>query len=131
MLEENILKAIKDELNKGNNEFFSYAWREKLNELGEFLEEESKYSKLVSWIENKINFLNSTKNVFSPADKDSNTTLSMVNTYLNLMQNLVVLIHCKELLLDKRSNTKMRENIEYTICKLFKIRYSEHLGDYV
>lgn len=131
MLEENILKAIKDELNKGNNEFFSYAWREKLNELGDFLEEESKYAKLVNWINKRIDLLNSTKNIFCPADKSEKTSVSMVNTYLRFMQDMAVLIHCREILLDNRTTTKMRDNIEYTLCKLFKIRYSKHLGEYV
>lgn len=129
-MEESILKAIEKEIIKGNTEFFSYAWREKLQE-GNFLEKESKYSKLVNWIDNEIELTNSIKNVFCPADKNSNTTLAMVNTYLNLMQKLAVLIHCKELLLDKRSTTKMRENIEYTLCKIYKIHYNENLKSYV
>lgn len=131
MLEESILKAIEKEMIKGNIEFFSYAWREKLQEMGDFLERESKYSKLVNWIDNEIELTNSIKNVFCPADKNSNTTLAMVNTYLNLMQKLAVLIHCKELLLDKRSTTAMRENIEYTLCKIYKIHYNENLKSYV
>lgn len=131
MLEESILKAIEKEIQKGNNEFFGYAWREKLNEISDFLEEESKYARLVEWINEKIRLVNSTKNVFCPADKSEDTTLAMVNTYLKLMENLAVLIHCKELLLDSRSTIKIRENIEYTLCKIFKIRYSEHLKRYV
>ena len=98
MLEESILKAIEKEIQKGNNEFFGYAWREKLNEISDFLEEESKYARLVEWINEKIKLLNSTKNVFCPADKNEDTTLTMVNTYLKQMENLAVLIHCKELL---------------------------------
>ena len=126
-----IINAIQKEIGKGQDEFFGYAWREKLGELGEFLREESKYARLVEWINEELQSCNSLKNIFCPADRDENTTLAMVNTYGNLMKKLAILVHCKELLLDNRSTTKMRENIEYTICKLYHIRYSSKLNQYV
>ena len=130
-MEENILKAIEQELNKGNEQFFGYAWRDKLKILGDFLEEESRYTQLVTWINQEIGKTNQTKNVFSPASKDKDTTLAMVNNYLSLMQKLAVLIHCREMLLDSRTTTQERENIEYTLCKLYKIHYSEKLRSYI
>lgn len=130
-MEENILKAIEKEITKGNDQFFDYAWRQKLNILGDFLKEETKYSQLVAWINQEIEKTNQTKNVFSPASKDKDTTLAMVNAYLNLMQKLAVLIHCREMLLDSRTTTQERENIEYTLCKLYKIHYSEKLRSYI
>lgn len=131
MIELNVLNAIKKELKKSNIEFFEYAWREKLTELSDFLEEESKYAKLVEWINKRIDFFNDTKNVFSPADKNEKTSVSMVNTYMELMKNIAVLIHCREILLDKQSTNKMRDNIEYTLCKIFKIHYNKELGEYI
>ena len=128
---KDIVNAIEKEFKKKNDDYFSYAWREKLGELGEFLAEESKYTKLVDWINHEIEICNETKNVLSPADKDEKTTRGMVNTYLALMQKLAVLVHCRELLLDSRSTTKMRENIEYTICKLYGVHYSEQLKEYI
>ena len=126
-----IINAIQKEIKKGNGEFFNYAWREKLGELGSFLEEEGKYSKLVNWIDTEIQSCNSLKNVFCPADRNEQTTMSMVNTYGDLMKKLAILIHCKELLLDSRTTIKMRENIEYTICKLYNIKYVANLNSYV
>ena len=128
---KDIAKAIEEEFKKKDNDYFSYAWREKLGELGEFLAEESKYTKLVEWINTEIDRCNETKNVLSPADKNEKTTRGMINTYLALMQKLAVLVHCRELLLDSRSTTKMRENIEYTICKLYGVHYSEELKEYI
>ena len=128
---KDIAKAIEKEFKKKNDDYFSYAWREKLGELGEFLAEESKYTKLLDWINHEIDRCNETKNVLSPADKDEKTTRGMVNTYLALMQKLAVLVHCRELLLDSRSTTKMRENIEYTICKLYGVHYNKELNEYV
>ena len=128
---KDIINAVEKEIGKSKDEYFSYAWREKLGELGEFLAEESKYSQLVKWIDKELEQCNSLKNIFSPADKDEKTTRAMVNTYLELMQKLAVLVHCRELLLDSRSTTKMRENIEYTICKLYRVHYSEQLKEYI
>lgn len=128
---KDIITAIQKEIGKGNDEYFSYAWREKLGEISEFLAEESKYSQLVKWIDKELEQCNSLKNVFSLADKDEKTTRGMANTYLELMQKLAVLVHCRELLLDSRSTTKMRENIEYTICKLYGVHYSEQLKEYI
>lgn len=126
-----IINAIQKEVKKGNSEFFDYAWREKLGELSTFLEEESKYARLVEWIDKELEQANSLKNVFCPADKNELTTMTMVNTYCTLMQKLAILVHCKELLLDNRSTTKMRESIEYTLCKLYRIKYNEKLKVYV
>jgi hypothetical protein len=126
-----IINAIQKEVAKGNEEFFGYAWREKMGELGEFLEEESKYAKLVEWIDKELEQCNSLKNVFCPADRTESTTISMVNNYGELMKKLAILVHCKELLLDSRTTIKMRENIEYTLCKLYRIRYNKQLKSYV
>jgi hypothetical protein len=128
---KDIITAVQKEIGKSNDEYFSYAWREKLGQLGEFLAEESKYSQLMKWIDKELKQCNSLKNIFSPSDKNENTTVALVNTYLALMQKLAVLVHCRELLLDSRSTTKMRENIEYTICKLYGIHYNEELKEYI
>lgn len=128
---EKILNAIQKEISSGNDQFFSYSWREKLGELGEFLQEESKYARLVDWINSELEQISAVKNVFCPADKDATTTIAMVNTYSELMKNLAILVHCRELLLDNRATPKMRENIEYTICKMYRIKYNEKLKIYV
>ena len=128
---EEVVKDLEKVLEKSNSVYFSYAWREKLGEIGELLEVESRYSKLVNWIDKEIIFCNNTKNVFCPADKNESTTISSVKMYCELMQRLAILVHCKMLLLDGKTTTKMRENIEYTLCKLYGINYSEEFGQYL
>lgn len=125
---ENLLNAIRNEFRKHQTVYFEYAWREKI---GEFLEAESKYERLVDWINKELELWGETANVFNPADRNENTTLAMVNKYQEIMGKIAVLVHCKELLLDSRTTTKMRDNIEYTLCKLYKIHYSEELKCYV
>ena len=56
-----IINAIQKEVKKNNNEFFEYAWREKLNEFGSFLKEESKLSRktftfsvALDWVANAV-----------------------------------------------------------------------------
>lgn len=128
MVVQEIANVLEQKLLENADTYFSYAWRDKI---GEFLKEESKYARLVDWIEKQIEFCNNTKDVFSPADRNENTTVNMVNSYCELMKNLAILTHCKMLLLDNRTTVKMRENIEYTICKLYKISYNEELKKYV
>ncbi len=127
-LEEKIVKSIRNKLNDGFCEYFSYAWREKVDEM---LKEESRYSKLVKWLDKEIEETVSLINVFCPADRSEDYTNDYFRTYKELMQNLAIMIHCRELLLDERTTTKMRENIEYTVCKLFNIHFSEFLNNYV
>lgn len=123
-----ILTAIRNKLNDGFCEYFSYVWREKVIET---LTEESKYTKLVRWLDREIEQTASTVNIFCPADKTENYSNKFFQTYLEQMKNLAVMIHFRELLLDERTTTQMRENLEHTVCKLYGIHYSEFLDDYV
>jgi hypothetical protein len=127
-IKEELISVIENTLSQTLDIYFSYAWREKI---GEFLEEESKYTKLVCWIDKEIDICTKAINVFSPADRDEDYKNRDIKEYLNSMQKLSTLLHFRLLLIDSRSNTKIRENIEYTICKLYDISYSEQLEDYV
>lgn len=117
---DRILKEIEKELRKNNIEYFSYAWREKIIN---FLEDESRYSKLVEWIDNKIEFNRKYINVFNPADKTESYTNEFFKNYMEALKDFAFLINMKLILLDEKSTTKMRENIEYTICKLYNIKF--------
>lgn len=126
-----IMKAIQKEVGQSNEILFSYAWREKLGEIGNFLMQESRYVKLVEWIDKELEMEKKTIAVFCPCDKDENYTNSYFNTYLKAIQKVGVLTHLRELLLASRSTTTMRDNIEYTLCKIYNIKYSEELKDYI
>jgi hypothetical protein len=66
-----------------------------------------------------------------PAHRQDGYTRGHLTTYLTAIQKLAVLVHFRELLLDGRTTEQMRENIAYTLEKLYNIWYSEHLKEYV
>ena len=125
---KDVSAAIEREIRKNDGIYFSYSWREKL---GEFLEEESRYAKLVNWLNREIELSESVINVFAPADRTKDYTKGNLATYMEQIQKLAILIHSRELLLDSRTTREMRENIEYTLGKLYGIHYSEEFGDYI
>ena len=128
MKNNNIEKEIANIIQQNLGVYFGSAWRDKI---GDMLEEESKYARLVEWINKEIDMCVQLVNVFCPADKDEEYTNGFVNTYLSQMQKLGVLVHCRLLLYDDRTTLEIRENIEYTICKLYDIEYSSMLKEYI
>lgn len=127
-LADKILKAIRNKLNDSFCEYFSYAWREKVDEM---LTTESRFTKLVEWLDKEIRQKLSLVNMFCPADRIDGYTNQNFQTYSEQIKDIAVMTHCRELLLDSRSTTQMRENIEYTVCKVYGIHYSEFLNAYV
>lgn len=127
-MKNKILRKIEREINNSFITYFSYAWRENLNEM---LTTESKYSKLVNWLNKEIESKMSTANCFSPADKTEDYTNDFYRIFRELLSDISFMIYLREILLDERTTTQMRENIEYTIEKVFGTHYSEYLEDYV
>ena len=129
-LKENILKKLRKEISDSFGNFFFYAWDEKLSQM---LEKESRYAKLVDWINNEIDNKIGLSNLFSPAtmEKVANYSSNFFNTFKDNIGDVAILIYFRELLLDDRSSTKIRRNIEYAIEKLFDVHYSEYLKSYV
>lgn len=125
---QDIVKILEKIFYKNNKTFFSYAWREKITNI---LTTESRYCKLLDWINERIQFNLTLINVFNPADRTRNYTKGNLKTYLKSNQELSVLLNIKSLLIDDNCTTQMRDNLEYTICKLFNIKYSEDMKDYV
>lgn len=123
-----VLRKIERELNGSFIQYFSYAWREKVNEM---LTTESKYSKLVDWLNKEIENRLSTANIFSPADRTEDYKTEFYHTFREQLSDISFMVYLRELLLYEKSTTQMRENIEYTICKVFGTKYSEYLEDYI
>lgn len=128
MRSEDLIKAIEKQYAKSRDTYFSYAWREKVDE---WLDNESRYARLVDWINERIDDKQTTIDVFSPADKGEWYTNDYFKSYRSACEEIAMLIHLKWLLLDNRCTTKMRNNIEYTICKVFNVHYNEMLKCYV
>lgn len=127
-LTDKVINAIQKVLKSKLGEYYSCAWRENIKEL---LETESKYTKLVKWLDGEIEQRLLMINVFCPADRNENYTNNDFKIYSEQMKDLAIMVHCKELLNDERTTTKMRESIEYTICKIYGVHYSEYLKEYV
>lgn len=123
-----LIKAIELEYRKSKDMYFGYAWREKINEI---LSNESKYARLVEWINERIDFNREVIDLFNPADRTEIYSNGFFKTYCNACKELAMLINFKEIILDNRCTTKMRENVEYVICKVFGVYYNETLGCYV
>ena len=128
MKTQKLLDLIEKRMIKENEIFFSYSWREKIDE---WLTNESRFARLVEWINERIESNYTTIDVFNPADKDETFTGDRMKLYLNACQEVAMLMNAKHIILDNRCTTKMRENWEYTICKLFGVHYNEQLGCYV
>lgn len=125
---DDLLENIEKFMIDNNKVFFSYAWRENVNNL---LSSEDRYSKLINWINKEIEKHKTDMNIFNPADKVIGYTNEFFKNYETACKNIAMLLNFKEVLLDGKCTIKMRENIEYTICKVFNIKYNEMLNDYV
>lgn len=125
---QNIQEAIENELRKTLGEYYNCACRAKVEQL---VEEEFKYKCLREWIERELDMGGKLINVFCPADRDKNYTNEQVKIYLENMQKIAVLTHCKLILSHLDTTEEMRKNIEYTLCKLYKIKYNDKLKCYI
>lgn len=123
-----LIIEIEKQFKQNNELFFGYAWREKIDNM---LTEESRFIKLVNWVDSQITFYQNNINVFNPADKSQDYTTGYFKTYQDSCMNLTMLINLKSILLNNQTTTQMRENIEQTICKVYKIKYSNFLSNYV
>lgn len=125
---DDLLENIEKFMIDNNKVFFSYAWRENVINI---LNNEDRYSKLIDWINKEIETQKNNMNIFNPADKVIEYTNEFFKNYETACKNIAMLLNFKEVLLSEKCTIKMRENIEYTICKVFNIKYNEMLNDYV
>lgn len=132
VLLDRILKAIQEELQKSTIEFFSYAWREKVSNI---LTEESRFSRLIEWINNELEQNAITASLFNPAmraDHDDKSFYSkgFFENYKEALLNQSLLIHARETMLDEHCTDKHRETIEAMLCKMFNIKYNKERNIY-
>lgn len=125
---EKLIKAIEKEYSKSIDVFFEYAWREKIDE---FLNADTKYAKLVDWINERIETHRNTIDIFNPADRTEQYTNGFFELYRKACEEIAMLINFKIIILDKRCSMQMRENVEYAICKIFNVYYNKELDSYI
>lgn len=128
MQAEDLIKAVEKEYGKSKDEYFNYAWREKITEC---LNEENKYSKLIEWINERIDLNKININIFNPADRTEQYTNGFFELYRKSCEEIAMLINFKIIILDKRCSIQMRENVEYAICKIFNVCYNKELDSYI
>lgn len=120
--------ALAKQYGKQNAEFFAMAWRQME---GALLEQASRFTKLVDWCDKEIRQAGGIINTFSPADKTVDYSTAQAKLWREQVHYAAELVYFRALLLDNRTSNEQRENIEYTICKLYEIHWNEQLGDYV
>lgn len=128
MKSEDLIKAIERQYDKSRDVFFSYAWRK---DIGERLTDENKYARLVDWIDKRIEENLNDINIYNPADRHEKYTKAHFEFYCKACKELGMLVNLKWIMLDDRCTLKMRENIEYTICKIFNITYDSKYNRYI
>lgn len=125
---EKIVRLLEKQFIKNNEIFFSYAWRENLNE---YLTEESQYVILVQWIDKEIEKNQDIINAFNPADKFDGYTKGFFNTYKDACANIAMLLNMRNILFNTSTTKEMRKNIEDTICKIWNVKYDSNLKIYI
>ena len=120
--------ALEKQYGAQKAEFFAMAWRE---QAGALLEQASRFEKLADWCDKEIRQASIGVNVFSPADKTDDYTKGNAQIWRSSIHYLAELIYFRALLMDNRTTNEQRQNIEYTICKLYGIAYNKTLGDYL
>ena len=90
-----------------------------------------KRSALISWIESERKFAIKIMQVFSPAFKNEYYSRRYVNDYLRYAQRKAVLEDMLSHLISSKTTIEIFENIEYTLCKLYDIKYDEYLESYM
>ena len=119
-----LCNALRLEFTKRNQIFFEYAWN---NKFGDFLKEESRYAKLVEWLNEEIDLRGDMINVLSPASWSN----EFETGYIESLKEFAVMVHMRDLLLDSRTTMEMRERIEKMLCNHYGIHYNEELESYV
>ena len=121
-------QALAAEYGERSAEFFAAAFRQLS---GELLTQTNKYTRLVDWMDKEIRNAGGLINAFSPAAKMDDYTQAQALLWREQVHYIAELVYFRGILLDNRTSNQERQNVEYTVCKLYGIRYNEYLEDYV
>lgn len=123
-----LTQMLSQHIGREQAEFYAQAIHK---EQGTYLEETSRFARLVEWIDNEIRNAGIVINDFSPADKTDTYNTAQYKLWDEHVSLIGKLLVFRAFLVDSRSTTQQRRNIEYTACKIFGIHYNEDLGVYV
>ena len=128
MTTKDLIDAIGTRLKKEGNLFLPSVWTEAVVAAAE---RQNRWGKLVAWTDRRLDELAVATNVMTPANRDEDYKKRDLDSWLDNMKDIAVLTSCELILLDEKATEGQRENIEYTLGKLFGVRWSEYLNDYV
>ena len=125
---KDLVDAIEKRLKKEGNLFLPSVWTEAVVKAAE---KQNRWGKLIAWIDRRLDDLAIVTNVMTPANRDGDYKKRDLDDWLDNMKDIAVLTSCELILLDEKATEAQRENIEYTLGKLFGVRWDEYLNDYV
>ena len=128
MTTKDLIDAIGARLKKEGNLFLPSVWTEAVVSAAE---KQNRWGKLVAWADRRLDELAIVTNVMTPANRDEDYKKRDLDSWSDNMKDIAVLTSCELILLDDKTTEAQRENIEYTLEKLFSVRWSEYLNDYV
>ena len=128
MTTKDLIDAIGTRLKKEGNLFLPSVWTEAVVAAAE---RQNRWGKLVAWTDRRLDELAVATNVMTRASRDEDYKKRDLDSWLDNMKDIAVLTSCELILLDEKATEAQRENIEYTLEKLFGVRWSEYLNDYV
>ena len=121
-------KALAEQYGDRNAEFFAMAFRQVS---GDLLEQASRYNRLVDWLDKEMRQAGGIINAFTPAAKTDDYTQAQAKLWREQVHYFAELLYFRGLLLDNRTSNEERQNIEYTLEKIYGVKYDEYLEDYV
>ena len=128
MTTKDVIDAIGTRLKKEGNLFLPSVWTEAVLAAAE---KQNRWGKLVAWTDRRLDELAVATNVMTPANRDEVYKKRDLDSRLDNMKDIAVLTSCELILLDDKATEGQRENVEYTLGKLFGVEWSENFNDYV
>lgn len=128
MTTKDLIDAIGTRLKKEGNLFLPSVWTEAVVKAAE---KQNRWGKLIAWIDRRLDDLAIVTNVMTPANRDEDYKKRDLDDWLENMKDIAVLTSCELILLDDKATEVQRDNVEYTLRRLFGVEWSENFNDYV
>ena len=125
---KDLVDAIEKRLKKEGNLFLPSLWTDAVVKAAQ---KQNRWGKLLAWIDRRLDDLAIVTNVMTPANRDGDYKKRDLDGWTENLQDIAVLTSCELILLDDKATEGQRENVEYTLEKLFGVEWSENFNDYV
>lgn len=119
LLADKIASAIEKECIKGSDYFFKYCTIEAIYK---YLPMQIQFSRLVTFLTEEIDKLKDNIEGFAPC-RGEPTDSKLMPIYYDNITKMAVFIHCRELLLNEKTTSKVRDAVMRFLMKKYHIRY--------